>query len=537
MLNGLSLQYDLEQEKQNLERLVAERTKELNKSEQWHRSLFENATDGVVVLDKSGNIVNINEKASEIHGFAKDALIDVNIELLENDSNRANMAERMRRILDGESLVFETTHNKKDGTPIHLEISSKAIIIGEELFIQSFYRDITEKKKLREHLSQTQKLDSIGVLAGGIAHDFNNILAAIMGHAEVVRVYSPSLEAKSLRSLQVIEDASRKAGGMISKLLGFARKSTYEMVPLNLNDVIHDTVKLLERILDKNISLKMDLDGPLPVIKGDFNQLEQVIMNLMVNARDAMPQGGAIHIRTQSRNIIKGMTDVPPYVLPGEYVLMSVTDTGPGVPLHLVQKIFEPFFTTKERGKGTGLGLSMVYGAVKEHKGYIIVESRPNKGSTFIVYLPVTREALSWAGKEMETFIKGKEAILFVDDEEEVVNAAREVLTTHGYKVTAATDSDLALELFRKAPREIDLVITDMVMPKTDGKEFIRRLRAINPETKILAVSGYMKYVAEKEDIQNINGFLQKPFDSRHLLSTIRRILDARPDASPPLDV
>jgi PAS domain S-box-containing protein len=292
----LSLEYDLSRDKEqlekyshNLEQLVEERTKDLNKSEQWHRSLFANATDGIVVLDKNGIIVNANEKVCQMHGFSREALVGAHIKLLEGGDNKETTAERTRRILGGESLVYETKHNKKDGTAIDIEISAKAITIGDEQFIQSFYRDITERKRLQEHVFQSQKMDSIGVLAGGIAHDFNNILTAILGHAEIIRRTSV-LDVKATNSLGVIEDASRRAGRMISKLLGFARKSKYEIVPLNLNDVVYDTIKLLERVVDKKIELSVELDSHIPLIKGDTNHIEQIVMNLIINAR--MPCAG-----------------------------------------------------------------------------------------------------------------------------------------------------------------------------------------------------------------------------------------------------
>jgi len=531
MINELSHQYDLMQDKQKLELLL----KELNKSEQWHRSLFENATDGIIVLDRNGIIMNANDNACVMHGYSKEDLLGAHITLLESDEQREKMGERMLRILAGEALVFETTHTRKDGSPLHLEISSKAIAIDNELYIQSFYRDITEKKKLREHLFQSQKMESIGMLAGGLAHDFNNILTAIIGHTEVVR-FDKSLDSKSLRSLQVIEDVSLKASGMISKLLGFARKSAYEMLPLNINEVIIDTLKLLERMVDAKIKLTVELDDWLPVIHGDINQLEQVMMNLIVNARDAMPEGGRLDIATRYRELASGVTDVPSYVLPGNYVQLTVTDTGTGMPDHVVQKVFEPFFTTKPRGKGTGLGLSMVYGTVKEHGGYIIVQSQAGRGSTFTIYLPVRHAVASRAEKTEVLLLKGNEVILYVDDQEETLSAVREILTKQGYKALTASDPARALELFKEKQHEIALVITDMVMPEIDGKELIRQLHAIDPELKILAVSGYMNFVAGKEDIREIAGFLQKPFESTKLLSAIRRILDTRPKTHAPVN-
>jgi PAS domain S-box-containing protein len=368
--------------------MVKERTKELHESEQWHRSLYENATDGIIVMDRHGIIVNANDKACEQHGFTRDTLVGAHIKLLASEGDWVKMAERLHRIVNGESFVFEAKNNKKDGTPIYFEVSSKAISIGNDLFIQSFYRDITEKQKFQQHLLQSQKMESIGVLAGGIAHDFNNILTAILGHTDLIRRFSV-LDEKASRSLNVIEDASRRAGRMISKLLGFARKSKYERTPINLNDVVYETIKLLEQVVDKGIEIGLELDNRLPLIQGDLNQMEQVIMNFMVNARDAMPDKcGRIAIKTQSRKVVKGMPDVPPYVPPGDYVQLSVSDTGTGIPEEIVNKIFEPFFTTKEQGKGTGLGLSMVYGAVKDHEGYIFVQSTLGVGSVFNVLLP-----------------------------------------------------------------------------------------------------------------------------------------------------
>jgi PAS domain S-box-containing protein len=535
ILNELSLQYDLEQKKKQLETyslqlkgMVEERTKELHESEQWHRSLFENATDGIVVLDRNGIIVNINDKACEMHGFSRDSLVGTHIGLLERDENRDKMAERMRRIFDGESLVFEAKHNMKDGTTFFLEISSKAITIGAAAYVQSFYRDITEKKKLQQHLFQSQKMESIGVLAGGIAHDFNNILTAILGHAEIIRRFT-ALDEKSGRSLTVIEDASRKAGRMIAKLLGFARKSKHEMTPVNLNDVVYDTVKLLEQVIDKTIRLNVELDHRLPLIQGDANQMEQVIMNFIVNARDAMPNGGRIVIKTAALTVVKGMVDVPPYVQPGEYVVLSVSDTGMGIPEEIVNKIFEPFFTTKEQGKGTGLGLSMVYGAVKDHQGYLAVQSTVGVGSVFTVYVPAAPAAAASAGQSISLSpAVGRETLLLVDDEEDVLDVMREALEGHGYRVFATSESGVALDIYRRIFPETALVITDVVMPRMDGRELIRQIKKINPAVKVLAVSGYTKYVADEEEIREIEGFLQKPFESYYLLSVVRRILDGR---------
>jgi PAS domain S-box-containing protein len=533
MLNELSLQYDLAQEKDklkdyssHLEELVDERTKELNKSEQWHRSLLENATDGILVLDRDGIIVNANQRACELHGFSKESLIGAHIRLLETDSNREKAEERMRRILAGESLVFEAVHNRKDGGKISLEISSKAIAIGDEVFIQSFYRDITEKKKVQEHLFQSQKLESIGVLAGGVAHDFNNILTAILGYTEVIRKQSEGNE-KIIRSLNIIESAARKSGRMISQLLDFSRKKTHETVPFNLNDVVGDTVRLLARVIDKRITLTELLDGALPPVEGDVNQMEQVLMNLIVNARDAMPDGGRILINTGVVVAGKGLPDVPPYIPAGRYVLLRIADTGSGIPPEIRDKIFEPFFTTKERGKGTGLGLSMVYGVVREHNGFITVQSAPNTGTTFSIYLPaLDKVAAADVRKADPSALEGHETILVVDDEEGVLNFVKESLEIYGYRVLALSDPVRALETFKREHRKIDLVITDIIMPALSGKDLLHKMRAIDPAARVLEISTFGRII-DLPGESAPDGFVQKPFEAPSLASAVRKVLDS----------
>jgi len=535
MVRSLELQYDLAQEKQKLELysnqlevVVKDRTQELQKSEQWHRSLFENATDGIIVLNQQGIIMDANEKACLMHGFSKEYLVGTHIALLEADHARNISDERRSRILKGHTLVYETSHHRKDGTPLRLEISTKSIRIGDELLIQSFYRDITEKKQLQDHLQQSQKMESIGVLAGGIAHDFNNMLTAVLIHTSVVR-RNAELKPKAVNSIQVIEDISKSTGNMISNLLGFARGSTFTIEQLDLNGVIRDTIKMLDRIIGKGIDLRLDLAKRLPAIQGDSNQLKQVITNLIVNAQDAMPSGGRIAIATMYRKIQEGMPDVPPYILPGGYVQMSVADTGNGIREDLQQKIFEPFFTTKDRGKGTGLGLSMVYGTLKEHHGHITVHSKVGAGSTFMIYLPALREVSVPAPDEVDIPLNGNETILFVDDESHIVDAAEDTLSDYGYKVIASNDPVKALDLFTQQREAISLVVTDIVMPQLDGIELIRRIRSLEPEVKIIAISGYKKHIEDKQGVENKEdvSFLPKPFEARDLLKAIRRSLDS----------
>lgn len=395
LMDNLSLGYDLSQEKEQLaeystqlEEMVAERTKDLEVSEQRYRELFDSANDGIVVCDDNGIVLEVNKRFCEMYGCEKDSMIGTNLKMLEADDHQDERAERMRRILSGEPLVFETEHKKENGDPIIVEVSSKAIEIREKLYVQSFHRDITDKKRLLAQLFQSQKMESIGVLAGGIAHDFNNFLSAILGHAELLGM-NEELDATSRRGIKIIESSARKAGQIVSKLLSFARKGTFVALPLNFNDVLKDAVELLERVTaKKKVVLKVETDNNIPIIKGDSTQLEQVIMNLVMNAADAMPEGGSITLSTSLVNIGRNGVRIHPLLTSGKYVCMKVTDTGSGIPDEIRDRIFDPFFTTKGPEKGTGLGLAIIYGIVREHSGIITVTSLLGKGTTFEVYLP-----------------------------------------------------------------------------------------------------------------------------------------------------
>lgn len=530
IINELKLQHEINKKKmeleiysQQLEDLVTQRTKELTVSEQRFRALFDNANDGVVVLDKNGIIINMNNKFCELHGFDKEALIGTHFRLLEVEDNKDEKEGRLGRILDGEPLVFETEHYKRDGSRILLEVSSKGINIGGDLYIQSFHRDITEKKAIQEQLIQSQKMESIGALAGGIAHNFNNLLTAILGYSELLQ--ENYLDDDSRQKVNNIESSARKAGVLVSKLLSFSRRERFEILPLNLNDIINDSVKLLEGVLDKRIGLKTKLSKTLPAVEGDPNQLEQVIMNLIVNAKDAMPDGGLITITTSLIEIQRDRFNMPTYIMPGRYVLLTVSDTGCGIPKDIINRIFEPFFTTKEKGKGTGLGLASVYGIIKDHKGYITVQSEIDKGSVFDVYLPISDKTIYTTIKQKLFSVEEHENILLVDDEEDVLNFIKDTLESHGYKVIPARNPLAAVDIFKKLSGDIHLVLTDIVMPLMEGKELIKNLRTIKPDIKIIAISGYSDEVITKDNIM-IDEFIKKPFEVYQMLSTVRHILD-----------
>lgn len=537
LINKLSLEYDLSKDKEQLEKysqkledLVQERTKELAISEKWHRSIFDNATDGIIVLDKNGEITNVNRRACELHGFDRTSLIGVNIQLLAARDEKDRYGERIEKILAGETLSFETEHYKKDSSSVILEISAKALDIGGEPSLLLFTRDITEKKKIQEQLMHSQKMESVGSLAGGIAHNFNNILTAILGYSELLLEFS-SLDADSKERVRYIESSARKAGVMVSKLLSFARREAHEVFPLNLNDVVNDSVRLFEGVISKRIGLKVEIFNPIPTIEGDPNQLEQVIMNLMVNARDAMPDGGLITVRTSVADVGTGIMNIPAHLNAGRYAVLTISDTGCGIPKDIINRIFDPFFTTKEKGKGTGLGLASVYGIVKDHKGYVSVQSEVGKGTSFDVYFPTAGKIVRSIAKPEPLAVKGNENILLVDDDRDVLNFTRDILEAHGYAVVPVNNALTAIDTFKTISGNIQLVITDIVMPLMEGDELIRNLKKIKPDIRIIVVSGYISEAVNKENLAD--AFIRKPFEGIELLSSIRKLLDTGVRRSP----
>lgn len=537
LINKIGLEYDLSEEKKQLkdysvrlEQLVQERTKELAISEKWYRSIFDYATDGIIVLDMQGKIINVNQRACDIHGFERDSLIGINMALLDAGCDKEAITERLSKILEGASITYETEHYRKDGSKVLLEVSANSIDSEGEKYIQTFFRDITEKKKIQEQLMHSTKMESIGVLAGGIAHNFNNILTAILGYAELLLEFS-NLDDISRQRVRNIDSSARKAGVMVSKLLSFARRESHEVLPLNLHDVINDSLKIFEGALSKKIGLRVNFTDYPPVIEGDPNQIEQIMMNLMVNAKDAMPDGGLITITTRLMDIEGEQTKVPSYVQPGRYVILSFSDTGNGIPADIIGKIFDPFFTTKEKGKGTGLGLATVYGIVKDHKGYISVQSEPGKGTTFEIYFPLSEKTSEAIMKPRIPIIKGDEHIMIVDDDSDVLNFLSDLLENHGYHVMPVNNALSAIDLFKANLSRINLVITDIVMPLVEGNDLIRILKGISPEVLIIAISGFSD-IAIRDD-STIDAFVKKPFDQTTLLATIRRILDLRKKQSP----
>jgi signal transduction histidine kinase/ActR/RegA family two-component response regulator len=394
-------------------------------------------------------------------------------------------------------------------------------------------------------LEQAQKMEAIGRLAGGIAHDFNNLLTAILGSTHFLLESTPEKDSK-FADLWEIKSASLRAAALTQQLLAFSRRQTLQVRVLDLNAVIKDTEKILRRLIREDISIEISLHQALAPIKVDPGQLGQVLMNLVVNARDAMPAGGRISIETTIQVVSEPEVYSNFSVPRGEYVAISVSDTGCGMTEEMLGHIFEPFFTTKELGRGTGLGLSTVYGIVKQSGGYILVSSELRKGTTFKIYLPPAKEPIDRSSPNRIgiPIDKGTETVLLAEDEAQVRNLARRILTQHGYKVIDAENGEQALRIAEQHTGPIDLLLTDVVMPGFSGPELSRRLKAARPQTKVLFISGYTDdTLLEYDVLRNNLPFLPKPFTPDALLRKAREILDSagyepvvpkRDDPAPP---
>jgi PAS domain S-box-containing protein len=387
-----------------------------------------------------------------------------------------------------------------------------------------------DRERLKQQFLQAQKLEAVGTLAGGVAHDFNNLLTGIIGYANLLRSEAPP-DSDMHESAEAIESAARRGGQLTAQLLAFARKRPRENVPVDVHEAIEDVVSLLRRTLGENIVLRPNLAAESSLVQGDSAALQQVILNLVVNARDAMPTGGEIRIDTQTVDLSEGDARLRSGLLAGRYCEIVVSDTGLGIPLEIRDRIFEPFFTTKEAGKGTGMGLAMVYGTVRDHGGSVDLQSEVGRGSSFRIYLPVLSGAVARSVGDVRTeTIRGRGRVLVVDDEELVREALTDMLTRLGYEVESAGDGDRAVEYYRAQSQRIDVVIVDMVMPSTGGIECYRALRTINPRVRVLLSTGYgLSDEAEQLLADGQVGVVEKPFGLQQLSQAMAAALSDRP--------
>ncbi len=515
------------------ERIQAE--ERLKESEERFRRFFEQDLTGDFIATPRGRIQFCNPAFARMLGFdTVKAAARANFR--EFYPNPEQWSELVRRLKKEKKLEqIEVQLNRRDGRPIHIIENVIGIFDrrGRLRGIQGYLFDVTEHKKLEEQLRQSQKMEAIGQLAGGIAHDFNNLLTVINGYCELLLTQLPP-DDPAYNKIQMIQNAGEKAASLTSQLLAFSRRQVMKPEVVNLNRLITGLLRMLRRLIRENIDIETCLAGDLGNTKIDPMQMEQVLVNLVVNARDAMPQGGKIIIETQNVWLDENYTRTHFDIKEGPYVMLAVSDTGIGMSKEIQDHIFEPFFTTKEKGKGTGLGLSTVYGIIKQSNGYILVYSEPGQGTTFKIYLPRIMETapLPTSRKSTISTLMGNETILIVEDEEMVRQLAITILKDHGYRVLAAQNGEEALEIGQHYKGPIDLLLTDVVMPSINGPELGRSLKQKHPRLKIIFMSGYTDNTIQYH-LQSTEGalFIQKPFSSQKLLQTIRKLLEDKPKA------
>lgn len=503
----------------------------LKNSEHRFRALIEHSSDSIALIDENNKILYLSPSVTTVEGYAPEELLGRSGIEHTHPDDLPLVQEVVESLLanPGKPIPVRWRRQHKNGQWLWLEGFATNLLHDEAVrAIVTNYRDITERKNLEEQLVQSQKMEAVGRLAGGIAHDFNNLLTAILGYSEMVmsrlRVDDP-MRAE----IAEIERAGQRAATLTGQLLAFSRRQILQPRILNLNTVIADISKMLQRLIGEDIDLRINLDGRIGSVKADPGQLEQVIMNLAVNSRDAMPAGGKLTIETQDVMLDSTYASQHAEVRPGPYVLLAISDTGTGMDKATQARLFEPFFTTKEKGRGTGLGLATVYGIVKQSGGQIWVYSEPDKGATFKIYLPQAEEA---AGIEdapplaPERF-SGSETVLLVEDEDGVRSLVRRILQMNGYRVLEAGTPEAALRVAEQFADPIHLLVTDVVMPGMSGRALAEILTQTHPATRVLYISGYTENAIVHHGILDSEiPFLQKPFTPEGLLRKVREVLD-----------
>ncbi len=509
----------------------------LRESSEKYRTILESIEEGYFETDQKGNLTFSNEAFGKILGYPRNQLLGMN----SRDYTTTDTAEKISRIMEQIEQtgrpedVTDYEVIRKDGSKAALELSISLLTDkdGKPAGFRGMLRDVTRRKEteyknrlLEIQLQQAQKMESIGTLAGGIAHDFNNILMGIQGNATLMLLKIES-EHPNYEKIKNVEKFVQNGTELTNQLLGFARRGKYLVKTTDLNEVIEKSSALFART-KKEIQVHTVFHDEIWAVEVDRGQIEQALLNLYVNAWQAMPAGGDIYLKT--RNVMLDSSYVKPFkVEPGKYVEISVTDTGVGIDRKTRERIFEPFFTTKEMGRGTGLGLASVYGIIKSHSGYIEVHSEKEKGTTFTVYLPASEKEAVREKTVPAAMLKGTGTILLIDDEKMILDVGRELLEELGYTVLSALSGREALDIFQKNSDKIDLVIMDMIMPGMGGGETFDRLRAINPNIKVLLSSGYsVNGQASKILHRGCDGFIQKPFNLNQLSEKIGKIMVKR---------
>ncbi len=505
----------------------------LQQSEEKFRAFFNNTNDSIFIHKllpngQPGNFIEVNEVACRQLGYSRAELLNMTPNDIRATGLKRSVKELLLEMVKHGSYSVETAHRTKAGKEFPVELNTHVFKLAGEDVILGVARDISRRRQLEEEFRQAQKMESIGRLAGGIAHDFNNLLTVINGYSSMLLSEFTKGE-KSYKMLEQVNKAGERAARLTNQILAFSRKQILKLEVLNLNTVVAEIHTLLTRLIGEQIKLESDLGKDLPPIRADRGQLEQVIINLAINARDAMLSGGVLNLETSPVRLDEKYIQKNHQVTPGDYLLLTISDTGVGIKAEIQDQIFDPFFTTKEKGKGTGLGLAVVHGIVTQLGGFIRVYSEAGEGATFKIYLPVAQdeEVITPEAVNVSEKLSGTESILVVEDDTIVRELAHEILTLHGYTVHTAGNGEEGLNLCQAGDLKVDLVLTDVVMPQMNGNQLIDELKALGRHPKVIYMSGYTENTIVHHGIleKDIN-FIQKPFAPENLLGEIRRVLN-----------
>jgi two-component system cell cycle sensor histidine kinase/response regulator CckA len=526
-LDGAGRRLDLVLAHDISERIFAEEL--LRASENRYRGLFENATDAIFTTDVDLNVTSLNSAGEALTGYTREEASHVNIaNMVTPEALEAIQHELANQRAGKPASLFDATILARDGRSVPIEVNARLVYHGgKPVGSQGIARDISERKRLERGLRQAQKMEAIGLLAGGVAHDFNNLLTVILGYCELLLA---GLDAADPRQADMaeIQKAGARAAGLTRQLLAFSRKQIIDPTLLDLNVVAADMRAMLGRLIREDVKVVLTLRPELTLVKADRGQVEQIVMNLAVNARDAMPRGGTLTIETANVEIDENHSKTQLSVRPGPYVALTVTDTGTGMTPQVQARLFEPFFTTKELGHGTGLGLATVHGIVTQSGGSVTVDSAVGRGTSVTVYFPRAdaAEIVAEARPPVARPLAGAETVLVVEDAEGLGELAKRLLERQGYSVLLAANADEALQLFEQNA-SVDVLLTDVVMPGASGPELTRRLMERRPTLKVLYMSGYTEEAIVQHGVLNPGVvFLQKPFTSETLGWKIREVLD-----------
>jgi two-component system cell cycle sensor histidine kinase/response regulator CckA len=501
----------------------------LRRSEARYRSLVQSSVYGIYRSSLEGRFLDVNPALITMLGYGSAEevlLLDPEKDVFAHSEEHARLIEEFKRSgrLDG----IEVKWNRKDRSAITVRISGRAVSSADEPadVLEAIAEDVTDRRVLEDQFRQAQKMEAVGRLAGGVAHDFNNLLMVIGGYAEVL-LGGLEPDHPLCEKAQAIQQAADRATTLTRQLLAFSRKQLLELKVVDVNAIVQDMERLLRPLIGENVEFTVVLAPEAAHTRADAGQLEQVLMNLVVNAKDAMSSGGKLTIETQNIVVDETHRRAQTFIRPGRYVMLSVSDTGMGMDRETQSRIFEPFFTTKEKGKGTGLGLSTVYGIVKQSGGYVMVHSEKARGATFQIYLPrVEGIAEKHVPAVKPAVLGGTETVLLVEDEDSVRQLVRDTLSAKGYKVVPAENGEAGIAAAARHEGRIDLVITDVVMPGMGGRELVKQLAQLRPETKVLYLSGYTEdAILSEGTIERGAAFLQKPFTLQNLSRKVREVL------------